>query len=157
MADDEMTYKGASREAMEDAVKRAVGILSDKKPEDVGPDSDGDYIVVGESAGIIVTIATDPSALVFRAILLEGIQESAAMLALINEINVDIAIGQIYFYEEQSEIRYYYRYPAENLSPELVASIIDEMCAEADLYDDRLKVRLGGERFIEQSDDEIEV
>ena len=157
MADDELTYKGASRETMEDVVKRAVAILADKKPEEVGPASNGDYVVVGESAGIIVAIETDPSALIFRAILLEGIKESAALLALINEINVDIAIGQIYFYEEQSQIKYYYRYPAENPSPELVASIIDEMCAEADLYDDRLKVRLGGERFIEQSDDEIEV
>ena len=28
---------------------------------------------------------------------------------------------------------------------------------EADLYDDRLKVRLGGERFNEEADDEIDV
>jgi hypothetical protein len=31
------------------------------------------------------------------------------------------------------------------------------MLDEADLYDDRLKVRLGGERFNEEADDEIEV
>ncbi|NDG74452.1 MAG: hypothetical protein EBX49_03755 [Synechococcaceae bacterium WB8_1B_136] len=157
MADDELSYQGASREVLEDILKRAIAILSDKKPEDVDPASNGDYVVVGESAGIIVTIETDPSALVFRAILVDGVKESAALLALVNEINIDIAIGQIYFYSEDSQIKYYYKYPAENPSPQLVSSIISEMCDEADLYDDRLKVRLGGERFIEQSDDEIDV
>ena len=157
MADDDLNYQGASREALDDILKRAIAILSDKKPEDVDPASNGDYVVVGESAGIVVTIETDPSALVFRATLLDGVKENAALLALINEINTDIAIGQIYFYDEGSQIKYYYRYPSENPSPQLVASIINEMCNEADLYDDRLKVRLGGERFIEQSDDEIDV
>ena len=157
MADDDLSYQGASREALDDILKRAIAILSDKKPEDVDPASNGDYVVVGESAGIVAIIETDPSALVFKTTLLDGVKESAALLALINEINTDIAIGQIYFYGEDSSIRYYYRYPAENPSPQLVASIINEMCDEADLYDDRLKVRLGGERFIEQSDDEIDV
>jgi hypothetical protein len=31
------------------------------------------------------------------------------------------------------------------------------MLEDADLYDDRLKVRLGGERMNEEADDEIEV
>ena len=77
--------------------------------------------------------------------------------ALINEINTDIGIGQIYFYEKESQIRYYYKYPAEHPTPELVACIISDMLDEADLYDDRLKVRLGGERFNEEADDEIDV
>ena len=157
MSDDELTYKGGERDALLDVVRRAVAIICDKKPEDVTPDEDGDYVVAGESAGLFITVKTDPSSLVFRTTILSGVKESAALYALINEINVDIVIGQIYFLEEDSTIRYYYRYPAESPSPELVATIISEMVDEADLYDDRLKARVGGERMNEEADDEIEV
>ena len=84
------------------------------------------------------------------------LNESAALYALINEINADIAIGTIYYEVDSTIIRYYYKYPAENPSPELVATIIAEMLDEADLYDDRLKVRLGGKRMSEEAEDEIE-
>lgn len=157
MSDDELTYQGADRDALVDVAKRAVAILTLKKPEDVNPEENGDFVVSGESAGIIVSIESDPSALIFRSALLDGIKESAALYSLINEINADIEIGQIYFYEKASQIRYYYKYPAENPSPELVACLISDMLDQADLYDDRLKVRLGGERFYEEADDEIEI
>jgi hypothetical protein len=157
MSNDELTYKGGERDALHDVVRRAVAIICDKKPEDVKPDEDGDYVVAGESAGLFINVETDPSSLVFRTNILKGVKESAALYALINEVNADIVIGQIYFLEEDSTIRYYYRYPAESPSPELVATIISDMVDEADLYDDRLKVRLGGERAYEKADDEIEV
>ena len=157
MSDDKLSYKGGARDALLDVVRRAVAIICDKKPEDVSPDEDGDFLVAGESAGLIISVQTDPSALVFKNDILTGVKESAALYALINEINADIVIGQFYFFGEGSSIRYYYRYPAESPSPELVATIISEMVVEADLYDDRLKVRLGGERMHEEADDEIEV
>jgi hypothetical protein len=157
MSNDELTYKGGEQDALIDVVRRAVAIICDKKPEDVKPDEDGDFLVAGESAGLFISVQTDPSALVFTTDILTGVKESAALYALINEINADIVIGQIYFLEKDSNIRYYYRYPAESPSPELVATIISEMVGEADLYDDRLKVRLGGERMNEEADDEIEV
>lgn len=157
MPDDELSYQGAERDALVDVARRAVAILTLKKPEDVILDEDGDFVVSGESAGIIVSIESDPSVLVFRSRLLGDIKESAALYSLVNEINADIDIGQIYFSQEYSEIRYYYKYPAESPSPELVASLISVMLEQADLYDDRLKVRLGGERFYEEADDEIEV
>jgi hypothetical protein len=157
MSDNELTYQGADRDALVDVARRAVAILTLKKPEDVNLDEDGDIVVSGESAGIIVSIESDPSALVFKSRLLGDIKESAALYSLINEINADIVTGQIYYSQEHSQIRYFYKYPAENPSPELVACIISDMIDEADLYDDRLKVRLGGERFYEQADDEIEI
>lgn len=157
MSDDELTYKGGERDALLDVVRRAVAIICDKQPEDATPEENGDFVVAGESAGLFITVDTDPSALVFRTNILTGVKESAALYSLINEINADIVIGQIYFLEEDSCIRYYYRYPAESPSPELVATIISDMVDEADLYDDRLKVRLGGERMNEEADDEIEV
>ena len=157
MAADELGYKGADHDTLSDITRRAVAVLTGKKPEDANPDEDGDFVVTGDSAGIIVTISSDPSALIFKSLLLDGVKESAALYALINEINTDIGIGQIYFYEKESQIRYYYKYPAEHPTPELVACIISDMLDEADLYDDRLKVRLGGERFNEEADDEIDV
>jgi len=66
-------------------------------------------------------------------------------------------IGQIYFSEDSSQIRYYYRYPADNPSPDLIEYILAYMVATADHYDDRLKTRLGGERFFEQEEDEVDV
>ena len=157
MSNDELGYKGADHDTLSDITRRAVSILTEKKSEDVSPDEDGDFVVTGHSAAIIVTIASDPSALIFKSLVLNGVKESGALYALINEINTDILIGQIYFYEKESQIRYYYRYPAENPTPELVACIISAMLDMADLYDDRLKVRLGGERFFEEADDEIDV
>lgn len=157
MSNDELTYKGGEQDALIDVVRRAVAIICDKKPEDVKPDEDGDFLVAGDSAELLVRVKTDPSALVFLTNILTGVKESAALYALINEINANIRIGQIYFVEKDSSISYFYRYPAESPSPELVAVIIAEMLHEADLYDDRLKVRLGGERAFEEADDEIEV
>ena len=65
MGDDELAYKGADCDALADIVRRAVAILTDKKPEDANPDEDGDFVVTGDSAGVIVTVASDPSALIF--------------------------------------------------------------------------------------------
>jgi len=157
MTDEDLKYVGPDQKTLIDICCRAVAIIADKSPEEVTPDEDGDLYVIGGSAGVVISVETDPSALIFRALLLDGVNESPALYALINEINADIVIGQIYYYEKDSQIKYYYRYPAENPSPELVACIINEMTQEADLYDDRLKVRLGGERWIEEADDEIEV
>lgn len=157
MADEDVKYVGADQKTLIETCSRAIAIISDKNPEEVTPNEDGDFLVTGDSAGVVISVETDPSALVFRAQLLDGVKESSALYALINEINADIVIGQIYYYEKDSQIIYYYRYPAEKPSPELVASIINEMVNEADLYDDRLKVRLGGERWIEEADDEIDV
>jgi hypothetical protein len=157
MSEEDVKYVGADLSTLTNICSRAVAIIAGMNPEEVTPSEDGEFLVTGNSAGVIVSAEADPPALVFRALLLEGVKESPALYALINEINVDILIGQIYYYEKYSQIKYYYKYPAENPSPELVASIISEMVDEADLYDDRLKVRLGGERWNEEADDEIDV
>lgn len=157
MAEEELSYNGGDRDALMDIARRAVAILADKDPAEANPTEEGDFIVTGDSAGVVISVETEPSALVFRSVLLEGIKESASLYALLNEINADIVIGQMYYFEKTGQIKYYYKYPAENPSPELVATIISDMVDEADLYDDRLQVRLGGERFNEQADDEIDV
>lgn len=120
-------------------------------------DEDGQLLCSGDSSAVIVYAESDPAALVFNSTILYEIKESPALYALINEINADIVIGQIYFSEDSSEIRYYYRYPADNPSPDSIAYILAYMVATADHYDDRLKIRLGGERFFEQEEDEVDV
>jgi hypothetical protein len=157
MAEEEISYKGADAEKLMAVAKLAVAKLCSIKPEDVKVDEDGDILTMADSSGVFVGVRTDPSALVFRAFLLDGVKESPALYALLNEINLDLEVGQVYYYEESSAIRYYYKYFAEDPSPELVAFIISEMNDIADLYDDRLKTRLGGERFNEMADDEVDV
>lgn len=149
------SYKGPSTEELMAVAKQAVAALCCISAEDVKVE-DGEILCLGESSGILVSAMDDPPALVFRTYLVDGIKESAAMYALINEINADLAIGQIYYYPQQGQIRYYYKYFAENPSVDLVSYIISEMNYNADLYDDRLQVRLGGERFNETSSDEVE-
>ena len=157
MAEEEISYKGADAEKLMAVAKQAVATLCSIKPEDVKVDEDGDILTMADSSGVFVGVRTDPSALVFRAFLLDGVKESPALYALLNEINLDLEVGQVYYYEESGGIRYYYKYFAEDPSPELVAFIISEMNGIADLYDDRLKTRLGGERFNEMADDEVDV
>lgn len=157
MSDGEYKFQGASPSDLMDIACQAVALICDKDPELVKPDEDGEVLCTGDSSGVYVYAESDPSALVFRTYVLDGIKESPALYALINEINADIAIGQMYYSEETKQIRYYYKYLAEAPSKELVASILSHMIDVADLYDDRLKTRLGGERFIEQEDDEIEI
>lgn len=157
MADGEISYKGADAETLMEVARQAVATLCSIQPEDVKIDEDGDILCIADSAGVYVGVRTDPSALIFRAFLLDGVKESPALYALLNEINADIDLGQLYYNEEGGGIRYYYKYFAENPSPELVSFIVDRMSDIADLYDDRLKTRLGGERFREVADDEVDV
>lgn len=157
MAEDEISFKGASPEELMAIACKAVAFLCDKDPELVKPTEDGEVLCAGDSSGIVVSAESDPPALTFKTYLLEGIDESPALYALINEINADIAIGQLYYHEKDREIRYFYSYPTQNPSVEAVAYIMNQMLENADLYDDRLKTRLGGQRFIEADEDEIEV
>lgn len=138
-------------------VCQVVADLCDKDVELVKPDEDGDVCFAGDSAAIIVGADNDPPALVFRTFLIEGIKESPALYSLINEINADLTIGQLYFLESSGDVRYYYRYPLVQPEPDVIAYILKEMLSRADHYDDRFKVRLGGQRFFEAEDDEIEV
>ena len=155
MSDSEQPYKGPSVEELMVVAKKAVASLCDIDLESV-KEEDGELLCLGESSGILVSAMEDPPALVFRTYLLDGVKESAAMYALLNEINADLALGQVYYYAQQKQIRYYHKYFAENPSVDLVKYIITEMNYHADLYDDRLQVRLGGERFTETTDDEVD-
>ena len=152
-----ISYKGADADKLMYVAKLAVATLCSSKAEDVKMDKDGDILCRNGSSGVYVSVKTDPSALTFFALLLDGIKESPAMYALLNEINADIDLGQMYYNEKAGGIRYFYKYYAEDPSPELVSFIVDRMTDIADLYDDRLKTRLGGERFNETADDEVEV
>ncbi|QPN66564.1 YbjN domain-containing protein [Synechococcus sp. CBW1006] len=157
MADDTLSFQGPDRDTLLAIAKKAVGLLCSIDPDSVKVDEDGDILCTGDSSGLFVGIGQDPPALIFRGAILRDIEESPALYALLNEINNDLSLGQIYYNMQHKDVRYYYQYFAENPSPELVSYIISEMIDIADLYDDRLKTRLGGERFIEVDEDEVEV
>ncbi len=79
MANDELTYNGGDRDSLIAIASRAVAFLCDKDPADVQVDDDGDLTLAGDSTGIVISFETDPSAIVFRATLLEGIKESPVL------------------------------------------------------------------------------
>jgi len=156
MSDDRITYKGASSDELTAAACKAVALLCDKDPELVVPEEDGSVWCINGSAGVVVFAESDPSALFFITSLVAGIKGHPALYKLINEINTNMEFGTIHFDEEESKITYFYRYPSVNPDPTLIAFIIESMLTAADDYDDRLKARLGGERFNEQAADEID-
>lgn len=157
MADEEVSYQGPDRDALIAVACKAVAVLSNKDPERVQPDEDGDVYITDGSAGILVSSQADPPALVFRSRLLEGVKPSPSLYALINEINVGIELGQIIYLEKDETILYYYHYLAEDPGCELVCYIITSMISAADFYDDRLKARFGGKRSSEEAEDEVEI
>ena len=103
MTDDQLPYKGTYLDTLIDVAKRAIAILAGKDPADVKLDEDGDLVLLGDSAHIIISFVDATSALLFKTTLLDGVKESAALYALINEINVDIEIGQIFYSEKCSD------------------------------------------------------
>lgn len=157
MPEDLKTTDDSSQNELLSVACAAVAFLCDKDPELVEPDEDGKVVFAGESAAIIINVDSDPPALVFMTYLLENVDETPALYALVNDINADIRIGQLYYNLETREIRYYYCYPVINPVIEIVANILAQMLENADLYDDRLKTRLGGDRFLESDEDEVEV
>lgn len=157
MSEDVKAAVDSSQDELLGVACAAVARLCDKDLELVKPDEDGEVVLVGETAAIIVSAESDTPALVFMTYLLENVDESPALYALINDINADIKIGQLYYSLKAREIRYYYCYPVASPSVEIVSRILEQMLENADLYDDRLKTRLGGDRFLESDEDEVEV
>lgn len=137
--------------------KQAVANACQIKPEDVRVDDEGDIDFGTEhsSAAVFVSAKTEPSSLVFRTLLLQDVGETPQVYALLNEVNIDLILGQVYYMD--GEIWLHYRLVVDRPHPATIESILNYMLEFADDYDDKLKSRLGGSRLIEKTEDEIEV
>jgi hypothetical protein len=139
------------------SAKQAVANACDIDLEDVHVDEDGviDYGMHDSSAGIFISAIAEPAALKFETVLLRDVEETSQLYVLLNEINIDLLLGQVYF--EEGEISLYYLLIADRPHPDTIQSILTYMLEVADDYDDKLKSRLGGERLVERADDEVEI
>jgi hypothetical protein len=114
-----------------------------------------DFSTEDSSAVIFFYPDTDPTSYVFRATLLYSVEETPEIYKFINEVNRNISLGQVYF--EEGEIILYHRLVVEAAESEPIITILEYMQELADEYDDRLKSLVGGSRFLEREDDEVEV
>jgi len=147
-------------EAMMAAARQAVAELCSIKPEDVFVSEKGviDYSANGSSTAVYfwADVSDDaPPSYSFRSVLLLDVEERPLMYKLLNDINADIPYGQVYFRE--GEIVFYYSLIIEKPEPSSIIAILEYMQEASDDYDDKLKTRLGGSRFLETDDDEVDV
>jgi len=136
--------------------KQAVAAACSIKPEDVRIDEDGEIGFDHNGSGVVFLGAeTDYPRYTFRSLVLDSVKIEPKVYEYVNAINVDIVFGA--FHVEKEAIWFYYCLPVDRPTPDLVRFAMDMCVSIVDDYDDRLKALVGGERFVETADDEIEV
>lgn len=135
-------------------------MLCDIKPKDVYVSEKGiiDFSTPTSSTVVFFGVEGDddePASYGFRCPLLLNVDDQPLVYSLINEINKDIVYGQIFY--RDGHISFYYRLMVDKPSPEMLITVLKYMQEKGDEYDDKLKARLGGGRFIEKEEDEIDV
>ena len=135
-------------------------MLCDIKPEDVYVSEKGiiDFSTHNSSTVVFFGVNSEddkPTSYEFRCPLLLNVDDQPLVYSLINEINKDIVYGQIYY--SDGNISFYYQLMVDNPSPEMLITVLEYMQEKGDEYDNKLKARLGGGRFIEKEEDEIDV
>lgn len=135
-------------------------MLCDIKPEDVNVSERGtiDFSTPTSSTVVFFGVQSDddePASYGFWCPLLLNVDDQPLVYSLINEINKEVVYGQIYY--SDGEISFSYRLMVDKPSPEMLITVLKYMQEKGDMYDDKLKARLGGGRFIEKEEDEIDV
>ena len=146
---------GPTKQALLEVAKQAVADCCSIAPGDVHIDDNG-YITVdsGEesSSALLLSVDMEPNpCFLFQAQLLTGIEASTQLYRIINEVNLDLSAGQVYF--EDGCISYYYKLPTQEPSSQLIAWLIRTITVQIDEHDDALKEALGGQRWADDDDD----
>lgn len=132
--------------------KQAVAECCSIQPEDVHVDEDGCISIdhsVSATCPLVIHVDDEPNpCFIFQANLLRAIQASAKLYRLVNEINLDLTVGQVYY--EEGCINYFYKLPTRAPSSQLIAWIIRRITELIDEYDDTLQQALGGLRWTDE-------
>ncbi|MFM8277572.1 MAG: T3SS (YopN, CesT) and YbjN peptide-binding chaperone 1, partial [Cyanobium sp.] len=132
--------------------KQAVAECCSIQPEDVHVDEDGCISIdhsVSATCPLFIHVDDEPNpCFIFQANLLRAIQVSAKLYRLVNEINLDLTVGQVYY--EEGCINYFYKLPTRAPSSQLIAWIIRRITELIDEYDDTLQQALGGLRWTDE-------
>jgi hypothetical protein len=144
-----------------EAAKRAVGSLCQIPFDAVAVNDDGviDFSRDGASAVVYFWVDAggddEPASYRFQATLLHEVIDHDAVYQSINDINADITYGQLCFREDR--VVMYYRHFVSSLEPDILSWILSRLLEDADRFDDALKSRLGGHRWLERASDEIDI
>lgn len=129
------------------------------KPEDVYISEKGtiDFSTPTSSTAVLWVRSDDdrPANYDFHCPLLLNVDDQPLVYSLINEINKDVVYGKISYCD--SEITFDYTLMVDKPSPEMLITVLEYLQEKGDEYDDKLKAQLGGGRFIEKEEDEIDV
>jgi Putative bacterial sensory transduction regulator len=136
--------------------KQSIADQCDITTDEVRVDEDGEIAFDQRGSAVVFLGAeTDPPAYVFSSMVLSEVEEKPLVHEVLNDINTNIKLGQFYFHD--GDIYFNYHLLVDSPTPELVSTALRIAVDLADHYDDGLKARLGGERYIEEAEDEIEV
>lgn len=149
---------GLSKLELQDVAKQAVADCCSTTPEDVVVDEDG-FILVDNgkeaTAALLLCVDVEPNpCFVFQADLLKGVEASAQLYRLINEINLELPVGQVYF--EEGCISYYYKLPTQEPSSKLLTWLIRVIVELIDDHDDAFQRALGGRRWADEDPEDAE-
>ena len=126
---------------------------------EVNIDEDGEIgFGVGGSAVLFIKPFAEPDEPIcyrLRAQLLDVVEDKPLVYTTINEVNQDLGVGTIFYNEET--IWFVHRLFVNSPTAQWLEEIFTIITDIIEDYDDKLKSRLGGERFLEKTDDEIEV
>lgn len=143
-----------------DILKQTISNLCDIKPDEVRVDDDGE-IGYGSSGSslVFVSVITDqtPSLYLFNCFILTDVKDTKLVYELVNKVNIDCTFGTIFYSPENENIRLFYSLPVTEPTPEFLEYILTTIQSDCEDYDDRLQKFLGGEKWIEAKEDEIEV
>jgi Putative bacterial sensory transduction regulator len=143
-----------------DILKQAISNLCDIKPNEVKVDEDGE-IGYGSNGSSLVyaSVYADetPSRYLFNCSILTDVKDTKLVYELVNKVNIDCTFGTIFFSPENKNIRLFYSLPVTEPTPELLEYVLTTIQSDCEDYDDRLQKFLGGEKWIEAKEDEIEV
>ena len=139
--------------------KKAVASACEIESSEVNVDEDGE-IGFGVNGSVLLFIKPfaepdEPSGFMLRAQLLDVVEDKPLVYTTINDVNQDLGVGTIFYNKET--IWFIHRLFVNAPTAQWLEEIITIITNVIEDYDDKLKSRLGGERFLEKADDEIVV
>lgn len=148
-----------SHDDLMEIAKKAVASACEMESSEVNIDEDGEigFGVSGSAVLFIKPFAEpdEPIGYRLRAQLLEVVEDKPLVYTTINEVNQDLGVGTIFY--NQETIWFVHRLFVNSPTAQWLEEIFTIITDIIEDYDDKLKSRLGGERFLEKTDDEIEV
>lgn len=141
---------------LEEWTRGVVASMLSVAPEDVFRHEDGSFLLGRGSAAIWVQPLSDPSHLWIHSWMVTDVEPHAELLAMLNQININIPIGTVAYLDRA--VRISHALLAGRLDHDDVCEVIRMVAETADFYDHKIQERFGGKiAYYEPRGDEIDV